>query len=410
MLQEKPYLPRAIEPALRARLETFPVVAVIGARQTGKTTLARRIPDEDRLYVTLDDLDVADQAEREPEQLLRRAERMTLDEVQRSPGLLLGIKREVDRRRTPGRFLLTGSANLLLMRTVSESLAGRAVYLTLWPFTPAERAGAGRVGRWSIFFDEPPQRWRDAVSGLEVAVPEPWEVLARRGGYPVPAYQMDDEEGRALWFDGYVRTYLERDLRDLSAVENLADFQRLMRAACLRLGNVLNQAELARDVGLPPSTAQRYLSLMETSFQLVRVEAFAVNRTKRLTKSPKLYWSDTGLALHLSAETEPRGAHLENLVLNDLLAWREGRPRHPRVLYWRTAKGAEVDFVVEWGDRVLPIEVKSGRRVRTDDVRALRTFLEEYPDLAPGGLLLYGGEDVFWIAENILAAPWRRIP
>lgn len=409
MSPEKPYLARALEADLRACLETFPVVAVIGARQTGKSTLAQKIPDDDRLYVTLDDIDVLGQAERAPELLLRRAERMTLDEVQRSPGLLLAIKQEVDRQRSAGRFLLTGSANLLLMRKVSESLAGRAVYLTLWPFTPGERTGLGRTGRWSLFFDEAPRRWPEAVSSLESDVREPWETLVRRGGYPVPAYQMEGEDARGLWFDGYVRTYLERDLRDLSAVENLADFQRLMRAACLRLGNLLNQAELARDVGLPPSTAQRYLSLMETSFQLVRVEAFAVNRTKRLTKSPKLYWSDTGLALHVSGEAEPRGAHLENLVLNDLLAWREGRPRHPRILYWRTTKGAEVDFVVEWGDRVLPIEVKSGPRVRTDDVRHLKVFLDEYPDLAPGGLALYDGEDVFWIGDRILAAPWRRI-
>jgi len=408
MAPEQPYLTRAIETVLRRRLETFPVVAVVGARQTGKSTLAGRIPEDDRLYVTLDDVDARDQAERTPHELLSRAPRMTVDEVQRAPDLLLAIKQEVDRNRAVGRFLLTGSANLLLMRRVSESLAGRAVYLTLWPLTSAEQAGLGRTGRWSVFFDEPPARWREAVSSLEVDVHEPWETLARRGGYPVPAYQMNEDEARATWFDGYVKTYVERDLRDLSAVENLADFRRLMRAACLRVGNVLNQTELARDVGLPPSTAQRYLALLETSFQLVRLEAFAVNRTKRLTKSPKLYWSDTGLALHLSGEA-PRGAHMENIVLHDLLAWREGRTNNPQVLYWRTTKGAEVDFVIEWGDRVLPVEVKSGARVRTSDARHLRVFLDEYADLAPAGVLLYGGEEVFWIGENILAVPWRRV-
>lgn len=220
---------------------------------------------------------------------------------------------------------------------------------------------------------------------------------------------MDDPEARGAWFDGYVRTYLERDLRDLAAVENLADFQRLLRAACLRIGNILNQAELARDVGLPPSTAQRYLGLMETSFQLVRLPAFAVNRTKRLTKSPKLFWTDTGLALRVAGESRPRGAHLENLILTDLLAWKEGRPNAPQVLYWRTAKGAEVDFVIEWGDRVLPIEVKSGGRVRTGDVRHLQTFLDEYPDLAGGGVVLYDGSETFWVRDRILATPWRRV-
>ncbi|MFV1988974.1 MAG: ATP-binding protein [Gemmatimonadota bacterium] len=408
-MSEKPLLPRALAPLLESRLATFPVVVVIGARQTGKTTLTQGASGNDRLYATLDDLDVRDQAERTPEELLRRARRMTLDEVQRAPDLLSSIKREVDREREVGRFLLTGSANLLLMRKVSESLAGRAVYLILGPLTPAEQSGLGRTGRWTTFFEEAPARWLDAVSNNEMEIREPWEAFATRGGYPVPAYHMDDAATRAAWFDGYVRTYLERDLRDLASVDNLADFRRLMRGACLRVGNLLNQAELARDVGLPPSTAQRYLGLMETSFQLLKVEAFSVNRTKRLTKSPKLFWTDTGLALHLAGESEPRGAHLENLILNDLLAWKEGLPNHPQVLYWRTSKGAEVDFVVEWGDRVLPIEVKSGRRVRTADARHLRTFLEEYPDLAPAVVILYGGDETFWIGDRILAAPWRRI-
>lgn len=198
-------------------------------------------------------------------------------------------------------------------------------------------------------------------------------------------------------------------MQRLTAIEHLADFQRLMRATCLRLGNVLNQAELARDVGLAPSTAQRYMGLMETSYQLIRVPAFAVNRTKRLVKSPKIYWSDTGLALFLSGETEPRSAHLENLVLTDLLAWREGRPRRPQILYWRTAKGEEVDFVVEWGDRILPVEVKGASRVRGSHVRHLESFLREYPDLAPGALLLYDGDETFWMRERILALPWWKV-
>jgi predicted AAA+ superfamily ATPase len=182
-----------------------------------------------------------------------------------------------------------------------------------------------------------------------------------------------------------------------------------MRAACLRVGNLLNQAELARDVGLAPSTAQRYLGLLETSFHLVKLEPFTVNRTKRLTKSPKLFWSDTGLALHLADEPRPRGAHLENLVLTDLLVWRESVPRAPQILYWRTSKGAEVDFVIERGERVLAVEVKSGARVRTGDVRGMRIFLDEYPDLAVGGLVLYSGDETFWIGDRILVVPWPRV-
>lgn len=404
------FLPRALGPLLQQRLETFPVVVLTGARQTGKSTLAQRLSQPDRPYLTLDDLDIRDDAITAPDQLVRRASRMTLDEVQRVPDLLYAVKAEVDRNRTPGRFLLTGSANLHLMERVSESLAGRAGYLTLWPLTVGEIQGVGRTGCWSTFFEEKPEQWpdmlSDAGSGESLG---PWRAYARRGGYPEPAHQLATAEAREQWFDGYVRTYLERDLQQLSAVENLADFRRLMRATCLRLGNLLNQAELARDVGLASSTAQRYLGLLETSYQLIRVSAFSVNRTKRLTKSPKVYWSDTGLALFLSGEQEPRGAHLENLILTDLLAWREGRQRRPEILYWRTTGGEEVDFVVEWGDRVLPLEVKSGARVYGRDVRHLESFLGEYPDLAPGALLLYDGDETFWMRERILAVPWRCV-
>lgn len=407
-MPEKPYLTRAVQRELEAHLQGFPVVVVTGARQTGKSTLVQRVAGRDRLYVTLDDLDALDQAERAPEELLGRAERMTVDEVQRAPELLHAIKREVDRDRTPGRFLLTGSANLHLMRAVSESLAGRAVYLTLRPLTHGELAGLGSSGRWTTFFDESPDGWPDILRAAESAGLD-WTAVARRGGYPVPAYQMADRDEASRWFDGYVRTYLERDLRDLSAIDNLAGFQRLMRAAALRLGAILNQADLARDVGLPSTTAQRYLDLLTTSYQATPVEAFAVNRTKRLIKGPKLFWSDTGLAMHLAAETSPRGAHLENVVLNDLLAWKEGLPQRPQILHWRTTKGTKVDFVIEWRNRVLPLEVKTSTRVRTADAKHLRVFLDEYPDLASAALILYTGEEVFWIGERILAVPLDRV-
>lgn len=403
-------LPRALSGRLERSLRAFPAAVVIGARQTGKSTLVRELHRGDgRLYVTLDDLDVLAQAERAPDELVTRARRMTIDEVQRSPDLLLAVKRAVDEDRRPGRFILTGSANLLLMKRVSESLAGRAVYLSLWPLTQREQLALATPGIWERFFEEPPSAWLDLVLEEERERGERWQELARRGGYPVPAHMLTGREDRRLWFDGYLGTYLERDLRNLSAVEHLADFRRLMRAASLRLGNLLNQAELARDVGLPPSTVQRYLNLMETSFQLVRLEPYSVSRTRRLVKSPKAYWSDTGLAMWIAGETEPRGAHLENLVLADLLVWRDTRDGRAEILYWRTHKGAEVDFVVENDGELLAIEVKSAARVAYDDAKSVRLFLHEYAGMARGGLLLHTGTDAFWIAEGVLAVPWWRI-
>jgi predicted AAA+ superfamily ATPase len=360
------------------------------------------------VYRTLDDLEVLARAREQPEALVRDAARMTLDEVQRSPDLLLAVKRVVDEARTPGQFLLTGSANLLLMRRISETLAGRAAYLTLWPLTRREQLGLGAGGAWPRLFDARDEEWRHVLEA-ESAPPEDWRELARRGGYPVPAHELADPPARALWFDGYTRTYLERDLQDLSTVTSLVDFRRLMRAACLRLGNLVQQTEMGRDVGLPQPTVHRHLDLLETSYQLVRVPAFAVNRTKRLIKTPKLYWCDTGLALHLAGESEPRGAHLENLVLADLLAWRDTRVPAPEVLYWRTVNGEEVDFVLESRGQLLPVEVKASAKPLLADARSLLLFRKEYPDLARAGLLLHTGTETGWIADGILAAPWWRV-
>lgn len=387
-------------------MRSFPVVVVTGSRQTGKSTLVRALADPERPYLTLDNLEVLERARKEPEALVRSARRLTLDEVQRSPDLLLAVKRAVDEDKEPGRFLLTGSANLLLMQRISESLAGRAAYLTLWPLTRREQLGTGTAGPWKQLFEAEEASWPEILGEGDS---DDWRTLALRGGYPSPAVEMDDPEARALWFEGYARTYLERDLQELSTVTSLVDFRRLMRAACLRLGNLVQQTELGRDVGIPQPTVHRYLSLLETSYQLVRVPAYAVNRTKRLIKAPKLFWCDTGLALHLAGEAEPRGAHLENLVLTDLLAWRDSQVPRPEILYWRTAQGEEVDFVIEWKGKVLPIEVKSTAQPRLADARGLQAFRAEYPDLTRAGLLLHTGTETGWIANGVLAVPWWRV-
>jgi predicted AAA+ superfamily ATPase len=195
----------------------------------------------------------------------------------------------------------------------------------------------------------------------------------------------------------------------LASIDNLPDFQRLMRSACLRLGSVLNQVELARDAGLARTSVQRYLNLLEVSYQLIKIEPYSVNRTKRLIKSPKIYWSDTGLAMHLADVTTASGAHLENLICTDLLAWRETQSIRPAILYWRTSAGEEVDFVIEWQGRLLAVEVKATANPGYNDSKGLRSFLQEYGDTALGGLLLHGGDSTFWLATGVLAVPWSKI-
>src|SRR5947208_2461209 len=300
IIQAMTVLPRLAAAALAHAASVMPVTVVTGARQTGKSTLVRDLaPAGERPYFALDDLDVLEQASDAPDDLVARAERLTLDEVQRAPQLLLAVKRAVDRRRRAGRFLLTGSANLLLMHQVSETLAGRATYLTLWPMTRREQIGMGRGGIWQELLDAKDDEWPDVVAAQRIA-PEDWRALARRGGYPVPA-------------------------------------------------------------------------------------------------------------LELAGLGEPAGAHLENLVLNDLLAWRDVRLNRPEVLYWRTATGEEVDFVIEAGRTLLPIEVKATARPRVDDAKHLRVFREEYGRRCRPGLVLHTGDATEWLAPGVLAAPWWKV-
>ena len=386
----------------------MPAVVVTGARQTGKSTLAQELAPGPRQFLSLDDLDVLDTARRDPEALLEGDRPVTLDEVQREPTLLHAVKRSIDRRRQPGRFLLTGSANLLLMHKVSESLAGRASYLTLWPMTRREQRSMGRAGIWEELLEAEESDWLDLVSA-QPEHPEDWRALSRRGGFPYPALHLASTPDRAIWFDGYVRTYLERDLQMLSSISALPDFRRLMRLAGLRTGQLLNQSKLGRDAALPQATTHRYLNLLEISYLLVRLPAYAVNRTKRLIKSPKIYWADTGLAMHIAQEDEPRGAHLENLVLHDLMTWRDNRLHRAEVFHWRTTIGEEVDFIVESEDRLLPIEVKATERPRLRDTVHLRTFRAQYDEKSRAGLLLHTGEILEWITPDVLAVPWWRI-
>ncbi len=401
-------LPRLVQESLHERLRVMPAVVVTGARQTGKSTLVRELVSSGRRFHTLDDLDALDLARRDPDALTGDTRPVTIDEVQREPDLLRAVKRSIDRRRTPGRFLLTGSANLLLMRQVSESLAGRASYLTLWPMTRREQRGEGRCGVWNELLSSEESEWAEILA-RQPDDAEDWRLLARRGGFPTPALSLGADPDRAIWFDGYVRTYLERDLQDLASISNLPDFRRLMRAACHRLGQLVNQTELGRDAALPQPTTHRYLNLLETSYLLVRLPAYSVNRTKRLIKTPKLYWGDVGLALHLAGSPEPGGAHLENLVLHDLLCWRDARIERVEILYWRTAAGEEVDFVIEAGERLLPIEVKATARPRIGDAAHLRSFRAEYGKRCRAGLLLHTGRATEWITPDVLAAPWWRV-
>ncbi len=402
------YYPRWLTPSLVEACRDHPVVVLTGARQVGKTTLLRRAdPFRSWRFHTMDDFDVLRLARERPEDLWAGADAVVLDEVQKAPELLSAVKLAVDRRPSR-RFVLSGSANLLLMRQVSESLAGRAVYFVLRPLAMGEIRGVpppdvlerALEGQW------PPE-------GIGPEPPDPVPLLLR--GFLPPLLHLPSTAW-ARWWDGYVATYLERDLRQLSQIENLVDFRRLMELLALRSGQILNQSELARDAQMAQATTHRYLSLLETTHLFERLPPFAGNRTARLVKSPKVFWSDPGLAVFLSGFSDAGelrrarefGGYFECLIYHHLKVLAELLPPPTRLGFWRTRDGKEVDFVLEQGRKVLGLEVKAASRVGYGDAANLRAFLEDHPG-ASGGMLLYGGSEVRRLGERIVAVPWTML-
>lgn len=392
---------------LQSAARVLPVAVVTGARQTGKTTLARATGPT-RTYLTLDDFGVLDQAGRDPDSLLE-ARPLIIDEVQRAPDLLLAVKRVVDGRRRAGDFILTGSANLLLMNRVADSLAGRAIYLELPPFCPAEwRERKDALAPLDRLFepDFDPREWPDERGD--------WPAWLLRGGYP-PALQIESEADRGWWFSAYVQTYLERDLRQLSAVSSLPDFQRLMTLGALRTGRLLNQADLARDAALSHATAHRYLKLLETGCLITRLQPLGTNPSAALVKAPKLLWSDCGLAASLAgikssagmARRMDSGFWLEQTLFQTLQSWRALEPQRRKLHYWRDRAGSEVDFILEQDHQLVALEIKASRQASQSDasgIHALREYMKR-PAALVRGAVLYAGE-ARPLGKDVFALPW----
>lgn len=406
----EPLLPRLAAATLDALLGAMPVVVVTGPRQVGKSALVQHTPAlREHYLLDLDDSRVRIDAEREPEDLVRRWPRIVVDEVQRAPTLLYAVKAAVDaeRQAAKGRFVLTGSANLLAMSQVAEALAGRAGYLEMSPMTRGELLGFGTAGRWSQLWNVPFDEW-GAMLATGEAIPADWRDLARRGGFPVPALHLD-AQGRRAWFAGYVTGYLERDLRAVSAIDSLAEFQRAMRAFAIRAGTPVNHADVARELGLVARTLRRWLDLLVMTGQVIELGAWTVRRSTRLRRRSKYYWNDSALALHVAGTSEPDGVHLEAIVLNDLRVWAAAEAARPTLHYWRDEADREVDFVIERGDAVVAVEVKATTRPGPDDWKHLKHFVREYDDRCVGAMLLHGGDATFRAADRVLVTPWWRV-
>ncbi len=399
--------PRWFSSNLQSALRVLPVTVLTGARQTGKTTLTQAL-EPARTYFTLDDVGILDQAERNPDSLLSTRP-VILDEVQRAPQILLAVKRAVDTSRRAGDFILTGSANLLLMKQVEETLAGRAIYLDLPPFCPTEwQERTGALSPLDRLF-APDFDWREWPDK-----PGDWTAWLVRGGFP-PALEINTEADRSLWFAAYVQTYLERDLRQLSAISSLPDFQRLMMLAAQRTGKLLNQADLARDAALSHPTAHRYLNLLETGCMITRLRPLATNPTAALVKAPKLLWTDCGLAAWLagirsSAEVTTRmdcGFWLEQTLFQTLETWRSLDPRQRKLHFWRNRSGHEVDFILEEAGKFVALEIKASSQVTANDATGIRAFREDLKRKSSlvRGVVLHSGK-VRPLEDGILALPW----
>lgn len=358
----------------------------------------------------MDDFDALHQAARDPAALWAREDRVVLDEVQRSPRLLSAVKQRVDRKRPKVSFILSGSANLLLMHQASESLAGRAVYFALSPMTQGEMHGRP-APEWiaKLLKGKMPEEGR-----VKTPAKEPVALIVR--GFMPALLTLSRREAVIRSWEGYVATYLERDLRQISQIGALAEFRRLMETVALRSGQMLNQTEVARDIGLSQPTVHRYLNMLEGTHLLERLPAFARHRTKRLMKSPKVYCVDPGLAAYLAGHHDAgalrsareAGGLFESVVLLHLRALTQLLTPRPRLSYWRTVSGKEVDLVIEQGRKLLAVEIKLTSNPRYGDAERLRLFLEEYPE-ALAGLLVYAGGEIKYLGEKIVALPWHLL-
>ncbi len=352
------WINRDITPVLQRAWSQFPAVVLTGARQSGKSSLARRLlPEAD--YVTFDLPAEAETARLDPKTFFERhGEPLVLDEVQYVPEILRHLKVLIDQDRRPGRFFLTGSQDFLLMKGVTESLAGRVAVIGLPALTVEEVSRSQAVTQDDFL-------WRGGF-------PELWDR---------------PELDRALWLGSYLSTYLERDVRNLSNVGNLRDFDRFLRAAALRVGNLLSTAELARDVGVAPNTAKNWLSILQASQQLFLLESYHVNRGKRLIKAPKTYFSDTGLLTFLLGfksladlmKSALWGAVWESFVFTEVRKLFLNLGQRPLLWFWRTANGEEIDLLVEESaDRFWGIECKTASEVPLSALKGIHSFRRIY--------------------------------
>lgn len=364
---------RTIRLVLERIAHQFPVIALIGPRQSGKTTIAQLVFSK-HTYISLEDLDIRAQAQKDPREFLefyKNPYGLILDEIQNVPTLLSYIQTQVDKSRIPGYFILTGSQNYLVTQQLSQSLAGRVAIFTLLPLSISELK----------------------LGGL---LPNTIEELVYKGSYPGLYVQPID---LPIWYSSYILTYLERDVRQLTSIKDLTTFQLFLKLCAGRTGQLLNLSSLANDCGINLKTAQGWLSLLQATYIVFLLQPHYKNFNKRLIKTPKLYFYDTGLVCSLLGITSSeqlkthylRGSLVECLIISNFFKESFNIGRIPQIYFWRDNHGHEVDCLLEQGERLIPIEIKAGRTVSSDYFSEL-VYWSKLANIDPSlGYIVYAG-------------------
>ena len=389
---------RSILQELQEALVVFPVVLLCGARQVGKSTLVLSLREH---YITLDDITQLDGAREDPKRFIQELPRpIVIDEIQKAPELLPAIKEEVDRKRKNGDFLLTGSANLLGYKRVSESLAGRMGVMELLPLSCREIANRADNNLVDDLFSDQWLKKRTLKSGIFLLD----SIL--QGGYP-ELQKIHTQRGRNLWFSSYVSTYIERDVRDIGELRHIDRFIHLMNILAPRSATLLNKAELSRTAGIEQKTLTNYLSLLEMVFQIKRVKPFSANLGKRFIKSPKLFFTDSGVLCHLLGleskealtNSSYYGAIIETFVFTELLKAVQYSESPTRLWHYRTSDQHEIDFLIEREGKVIPVEIKAAKTVRKKDFFHIEE-LQSRNSTVKNGVIFYQGEQLVPFGRN----------